>query len=146
MQSKIFLGATSRDVGKLTDVMALSDQQQWEDTTTHLTLRVSTLHKKHWLQPNFLAILPNSSPPYQVLEFRSLFIRENLSDVLPYILSYSSVNSQIRVLWAQTTLNSSCAFLENQSESPFYLKCLVLTNQNQLGFQAIVTAVDSQDP
>lgn len=32
-----------------------------------------------------------------------------------------------------------------RNKSPFYLKCLVLTNQNQLGFQTIVTAMDSQN-
>lgn len=112
---------------------------------THLTLRVSTPHEKHWLQPNFPALLLNSSPPYQVTASGSLFRRKRFSDILSYILSYSSVNSQIWVLQARMKLISSCAFLETHNKSPFYLKRLVLTNQNQLGFQTII-AMDPQNP
>lgn len=56
------------------------------------------------------------------------------------VLILTSESSRLKL-----NLTSSCVFVETQNKSPFYLKCLVLTNQNQLGFQTIVTAMDSQN-
>lgn len=115
---------------------------------THLTLRVSIPREKHWLQPNFPALLLNSSPPFLPTKWQHLDLFSGRKDSL--IVYPTSFHTPVLILRSESSrlewnLISSCAFSETHNKSPFYLKSLVLTNQNQLGFQTVI-AMDSQNP
>lgn len=110
---------------------------------TRLTLRALTPLEKCCLHPTF-ALSSFSSSLLRVSIWISF---HEVKILIPHcILSFFSVNSQIWIMQLKRKLISSCAFLETQNKSLFYLKCLVPTNQNQLGFQTVVTAMDARSP
>ena len=89
----------------------LGDQHQLGGVghRTSLALRAPTPREKLCLHPPFM-LSSLSPPPYQEPAFWSHFTKARFSDALPRILSYSSVNSQIWVLWLKLSVFQAVPF------------------------------------